>query len=174
MHRVRPEERVDDIVPYGETNMNRQEDVLHQVVRIAQSGRDFFVEAYPGVVDAEVRTTFAYIAEVKSRLLADLTPWLAANSNSSQPELSADSADHISPAAIVAKTYADARKTFRGDAPAAGAAALGFGEEQLLRLVGRAFEQSGAPALKQLLKSYHPQLVICREAMLRLRARQAA
>ena len=150
--------------------MNRHEDVLHQVARIARSGRDFFVEAYPGVVDAEVRTTFAYIAEVKSRLLADLAPWLTLGIDSSDPV----SDDHISPAAIVAKTYADARKTFRGDAPAASAAALSFGEEQLLRLLGRAFEQTENQSLKQLLKSYHPQLVISREAMLRLRARQAA
>jgi hypothetical protein len=150
--------------------MDRKEDVLHQVARIAHSGRDFFVEAYPGVVDAEVRTTFAYIAEVKSRLLADLEPWLTSAMESSSPALD----DHISPAAIVAKTYADARKTFRGDAPAASAAALSFGEEQLLRLLGRAFEQSDHAALKQLLKSYHPQLVISREAMLRLRARRAA
>ena len=150
--------------------MNRKEDVLHQVARIARSGRDFFVGVYPGVVDAEVRTTFAYIAEVKSRLLADLAPWLTSGMESSSPALD----DHISPAAIVAKTYADARKTFRGDAPAASATALSFGEEQLLRLLGRAFEQSDHAALKQLLKSYHPQLVISREAMLRLRARRAA
>ena len=150
--------------------MNRQEDVLHQVARIARSGRDFFVEVYPGVVDAEVRTTFAYIAEVKSRLLTDLVPWLTSGMDSSNPV----SDDHISPAAIVAKTYADARKTFRGDAPAASATALSFGEEQLLRLLGRAFEQTENQTLKQLLKSYHPQLVISREAMLRLRARQAA
>ena len=149
--------------------MNRQEDVLHQVVRIADSGREFFVGVYAGVVDAEVRTTFAYIAEVKTRLLADLAPWLTPAVGSWQ-----DPADHISPAAIVAKTYADARKTFRGDAPAASAAALSFGEDQLLRLLGRAFEQSENATLKQLLKSYHPQLVISREAMLRLRARQAA
>jgi hypothetical protein len=153
--------------------MNRQEDVLHQVARIASSGRDFFVEAYPGVIDAEVRTTFAYIAEVKNRLLADLNPWLATATDLSRPEPEG-SGNHISPAAIVAKTYADTRKTFRGDAPAASGAALSFCEEQLLRLLSRAFEQSDAQALKQLLKSYHPQLVISREAMLRLRARQAA
>jgi hypothetical protein len=150
--------------------MHRHEDVLHQVARIARSGRDFFVEVYPGVVDAEVRTTFAYIAEVKNRLLADVTPWLTAGADS----MGEDTGDHISPAAIVAKTYSDTRKTFRGDAPAASASALSFGEEQLLRLLGRAFEQSNVPTLKQLLKSYHPQLVISREAMWRLRARQAA
>jgi len=153
--------------------MNRQEDVLHQVARIARSGRDFFLEVYSGIVDAEVRTTFAHIAEVKNRLLTDLMPWLTPPLESSNPP-AGDSADHISPAAIVAKAYADARKTFRGDAPAASAAALGFGEEQLLRLLGRAFEQAENQSLKQLLKSYHPQLVISREAMSRLRARQVA
>ena len=153
--------------------MNRQEDVLHQVARITRSGRDFFVGIYPGVVDAEVRATFSYIAEVKNRLLADLAPWLTPPLDSTNPAAE-DPADHISPATIVAKTYADARQTFRGAAPAASAATLGFGEEQLLRLLARAFEQSEPRALKQILKSYHPQLVICREAMLRLRARQAA
>ena len=153
--------------------MNRQEDVLHQVAQIARSGRDLFVEVYPGVVDADVRTTFAYIAEVKNRLLTDLVPWLMPPLEAVKPA-PGDCGDHISPAAIVAETYADARKTFRGDAPAASAAALGFGEEQLLRLLGRAFEQTQNKSLKQLLKSYHPQLVISREAILRLRARQAA
>jgi len=153
--------------------MNRQEDVLHQVARIARSGRDFFVEVYPGVIDPEVRTTFSYIAEVKERLLTDLLPWLTPPLEASIPP-PGDSADHISPAATVAKAYADARKTFRGAAPAASAAALAFGEEQLLRLLGRAFEQAENQSLKQLLKSYHPQLVICREAMSRLRARQVA
>lgn len=151
--------------------MNRQEDVLHQVARIARSGRDFFVEVCPGVVDAEVRTTFVYIAEVKDRLLTDLMPWLTPPLESSPP---GDSADHISPAATVAKAYADARKTFRGDAPAASAAALILGEEQFLRLLERAFEQAENQSLKQLLKSYHPQLVIGREAMTRLRARLVA
>ena len=153
--------------------MNRHEDVLHQVARIARSGRAFFVGVYPGVADAEVRTTFAYIAEVKNRLLADLAPWLAPNLDSPVAG-SEDRADRISPAALLAKAYADARKTFRGDSPAASAATLSFGEDQLLRLLERAFEQSDDATLKQLLKSYHPQLVISREAMLRLRARQAA
>ena len=150
--------------------MNRHEDVLQQVARIARSGRDFFVAMYPNVVDAEVRMTFAYIAEVKNRLLTDLTPWLTAGVDLAKE----DPADHISPAAIMAKTYADTRKAFSGGNPAAGAAALSFGEEQLTRLLERAFEQSSSPPLKQVLKSYHPQLVICREAMRRLRARQAA
>jgi hypothetical protein len=155
--------------------MHRHEDVLHQVAHMARSGRDFFSAVSTNIADAEVRTTFAYIAEVKSRLLTDLTPWLKADADSTRLDpATEDSAEHISPAAIVAKTYSDMRKTFRGNAPAASAAALSFGEEQLLRLLGRAFEQSDAPALKQLLKSYHPQLVICREAMSRLRARQAA
>ncbi len=153
--------------------MHRQEDILHQVACIARSGRDFFVQVHPGIVDPEVRTTFAYIAEVKDRLLTDLLPWLTpALEPSSTP--AQDSDDRISPAVIVAKAYGDARKMFRGDAPAASAAALIFGEEQLLRLFERAFEQAENEALKQLLKSYHPQLVISREAMTRLRARLVA
>ena len=83
--------------------MNLQEVVLHQVARIARSGRDFFVGVYPGVVDAEVRRTFAYVAEVKSRLLADLAPWVKPSPDSYSPG-SEDPAANISPAAIVAKT----------------------------------------------------------------------
>jgi hypothetical protein len=148
--------------------MNSHEDLLQQIARIARSSRDFFVDVYPGVTDAEVRTAFAYISEVKSRLLEDLAPWM--------PPAAAtiEAIDHISPAAIVEKMYADARKNFRGTAPAASAGALSVGEEQLLRLLERAFVGSSAINLKELLKSYYPQLVICREAMSRLHARLAA
>jgi len=146
--------------------MDRREDVLQQIARIARSSRDFFVAVYPGVNDAEIRTAFAYIGEVKTQLLADLAPWV--------PQTEPDQADPISPAAIVAKMYTDAHKAFRHNVPAASASALSFGEEQLLRLLERAFEESCVPALNEVLKSYHPQLVICREAMWRLHARQAA
>ena len=148
--------------------MNRHEDILQQIDRIARSSHDFFVDVYPGVTDAEVRTAFAYIAEVKSRLLQDLAPWMLPT-----PQRG-DATDHISPATVVEKMYADARRNFRGSAPAASAGALSVGEEQLLRLMERAFTDSSVVALKELLKSYYPQLVICREAMSRLHARMAA
>ncbi len=148
--------------------MNRHEDLLQQIARMARSSHDFYVDVYPGVTDAEIRTAFAYISEVKSRLLADLTPWMPPKAALSDP------ADHISPATVVEKMYADARRNFRGTAPAASAGALSFGEEQLLRLLERAFTGTTNATLKDLLKSYYPQLVICREAMSRLHARMAA
>jgi hypothetical protein len=156
------------IVPYGGKNMNRQEDLLQQITRIARSSHGFFVDVYPGVTDAEVRTAFAYISEVKGRLLQDLAPWMPPAATSTDPT------DHISPATVVEKMYADARRNFRGATPAASAGALSVGEEQLLRLLERAFAGSSASILKNLLKSYYPQLVICREAMSRLHARLAA
>ncbi|MDR3386084.1 MAG: hypothetical protein P4L92_03455 [Rudaea sp.] len=148
--------------------MNRHEDLLQQIARIARASHDFFVDVYPGVTDAEVRTAFAYISEIKSRLVADLEPWLAPTA------ANGGMGDHISPASVVEKMYADVRRNFRGNQPAASAAALGFGEEQLLRLTERAFSDASVSSLRELLKSYYPQLVICREAMFRLRARQAA
>ncbi len=123
---------------------------------------------YPGVTDAEVRTAFAYISEVKNRLVEDLAPWMPARATLSDPT------DHISPATVVEKMYADARRNFRGSTPAASAGALSFGEEQLLRLLERTFTSTTNLTLKDLLKSYYPQLVICREAMSRLHARLAA
>ena len=148
--------------------MNHQDDLLQQIARIARSSHDFFVEVYPGVIDAEVRTTFAYVSEVKIRLLEDLAPWMLPAAAGNGP------ADHISPATIVEKMYDHARETFRGASPAASAGALSIGEEQLLRLLERAFAGSSNGPLKDLLKSYYPQLMICREAMSRLHARLAA
>jgi len=145
--------------------MNSNEQVLQNMARIAQSGRDFFTDIYPRVLSSEVRTAFAYVADVKSRLLRDLAPWV--------PHIER-SEDRTSPAATVEKMYDDARKAFRGDVPAPVAHALGFGEAQLCKLLQRAFDESDSPALKQMLKSYYAELLICRQAMWRLHARLAA
>jgi hypothetical protein len=157
-------------------NMKSHDDVLQQIVRIARSSRGFFVEMYPRVTDSDVRTAFGYIVDVKSQLLVELAPWApqAAHDQAGSDHSDSALADRTSPAAVVEKMYADARKNFRGEAPATCANALSFGEEQLLKLTERAFEESHVPALKELLKSYYGQLVICREAMLRLHARLAA
>ena len=152
--------------------MKSHDDVLQQIVRIAQSGRDFFVQMYPRVTDPEERTAFTYISEVKSQLLTDLAPWVPTIAQNPVGSVDQPSVEHASPAAIIEKMYAEARKHFRGEAP--GANALRFGEEQLIRLVERAFEESSVPALKEILKSYYGQLVICREAMWRLQLRLAA
>jgi hypothetical protein len=160
--------------------MNRHEDILQQINRIARCSRKFFVETYPGVRDAEVRTAFAYLSEVKGQLIAELAPWLPeagakpGHDESDQSGSDGSSADRTSPAAIVEKMYADVHRNFRSDAPAMSANALSFGEEQLLRLVERAFEGSPVSAQKRLLKSYYSQLIICREAMWRLHSRLAA
>lgn len=146
--------------------MKRHEDILHQVVRIVESGHDFFVEAYAGLKDPEIRTAFSYISDVKSQLLADLSPWVS-------PAHPANG-DPASPTVAVERIYADARKNFHGSRLEASANELGFGEAQLLRLVERAYELSDDMKLKRLLKAYYPQIVICREAMWRLSARLAA
>lgn len=152
--------------------MKSHEDVLQQIVRIAQSGRDFFVQMYPRVTDPEERMAFTYISEVKNQLLVDLAPWVPKVESKSAASAALPLAERTSPAAIVEKLYVEARKNFRGEA--AGANALRFAEEQLIRLVERAFEESSVPALKEILKSYYGQLVICREAMWRLQLRLAA
>jgi hypothetical protein len=51
---------------------------------------------------------------------------------------------------------------------------LDIGEQQLIRLVERAFETSQSPVLRKLLKAHYPALVVCREAMSRLSARKVA
>ena len=70
--------------------------------------------------------------------------------------------------------YADAHKAFRSDVPANVANSLGFAEAQLCKLLQRAFDEAETPALKQVLKSYYAELLICRQAMWRLHARLAA
>jgi len=146
--------------------MNTNEQVLQNMARIARSGREFFAEVYPRVLSPEVRQAFAYITDVKSRLLRDLQPWV--------PEIHASGDDRTSPAAMVEKMYADARRQFRTDVPANVANALGFAEAQLCKLLQRAFDEADSPALKQVLKSYYAELLICRQAMWRLHARLAA
>lgn len=146
--------------------MKSNEQVLQNMMRIARSGRDFFAEVYPRVNDPEVRMALSYVSDVKSRLLNDLGAWVR------QP--AADSDDRTSPAAMVERMYADARRNFRGDAPADVGNALSVGEVQLCRLLERAFEEADSPGLKRLLKSYYAELMLCRQAMWRLQARRAA
>jgi hypothetical protein len=45
--------------------MNREEDLLQQIVSIASVGRDFFVEMKSRVADSEVRAAFDYISDVR-------------------------------------------------------------------------------------------------------------
>jgi len=146
--------------------MNSNEQVLQNMARIAQSGREFFAEVYPRVLSPEVRQAFVYICDVKSRLLRDLQPWV--------PRIEPADGDRTSPAAMVEKMYGDARASFRTDVPATVANALGFAEAQLCKLLQRAFDEADSPALRQMLKSYYAELLICRQAMWRLHARLAA
>ena len=148
--------------------MNHVEDLLLQIARIARSGRDFFVAAEPRINDAEIRMAFEYIGQVKGRLAADLAPFVA-RTQTAQPT----PAPSVSAAANIEKMYRDIGAALPR-VNRVNANALASSEEHLLRLVERAFETSQNAKLKELLKLYYPQLVICREAMTRLRARQAA
>ena len=146
--------------------MKNTEQVLQNMIRIARSGREFFRAIYPRVTDPEVRMAFTYVTDVKSRLIDDLSPWV--------PSVEDDTADRTSPAALVEQAYAEARRNFRGAAPAETGNALSAGEAQLCRLCERAFEETEVPALKRLLKAYYSDLMLCRQAMWRLQARRAA
>lgn len=146
--------------------MKSNEQVLQNMIRIARSGRDFFAHIYPRVNDPEVRMALAYVTDVKNRFLNDLSAWA--------PQPPADSEDRTSPAAMVEKMYADARRNFRGAAPAETGNALSVGEVQLCRLLERAYEEADSPGLRRLLKSYYAELMLCRQAMWRLQARRAA
>ncbi|HZP64896.1 MAG TPA: hypothetical protein VFB32_01185 [Rudaea sp.] len=147
--------------------VRQHEDVLRHVVRVAQAGRDFFAEAGPRIGDPDVRSAFSYICDVKTQLVADLKPW-------AHPGTEPASNDGTSPSEVLDKLYADALEHFRPQAPGAVANALSFGEDQLIKLLERAFEEARSPALQEVLKSYYSQLVICRQAMWRLHARAAA
>ncbi|HET7065281.1 MAG TPA: hypothetical protein VFI49_13500 [Rudaea sp.] len=141
------------------------EQTLQDIVRVAQSGRDFFVDIGSRAVEREVRETFAYVADVKKRLIESLAAWTPA------PPPSRRASGIV---AAVEKLYRDVRHHFRGDAPASVAHALTFGEDQLIKLTERAFEGTRVPALRQLLKSYYSELSICQQAMSRLRTHLAA
>ena len=148
--------------------MNSLDGLLQQTLRIARASRDFFVFAEPAMKDSEVRMAFEYIGQVKGKLASDLEPYVAANDGQAVGAT-------LSPASSVEKIYQDLRTSVRSSGVSAAAArTLAAGEEQLVRLVERAFEQATNATLKDMLKAYYPQLVICREAMARLRARQAA
>jgi hypothetical protein len=115
--------------------------------------------------DGEVREAFAYVADVKKRLIDSLAAWTPPAPSNAQGS---------SIVAAVEKLYLDARQHFHGDAPASVAHALTFGEEQLLGLIEHAFAGTRVPALRELLKSYYSELSICQQAMSRLQTRQAA
>jgi len=141
------------------------EQTLQDIVRVAQSGHELFVDMGSRAAEGEVREAFAYLAGVKKRLIESLAAW-------TPPAPSDRSASAI--VAAVEKLYEDVRRHFRSDAPASVAHALTIGEDQLIRLTERAFEGTRVPALRQLLKSYYSELSICQQAMSRLRTRLAA
>jgi uncharacterized protein (TIGR02284 family) len=145
--------------------MNREEDLLQQIVRIASIGRDFFVEMKPRVADSEVHAAFEYIADVKSRFVLDITPWAPSGGGENH---------HVSAAASAERIYVDLKRTFDGAQPQLSAGLLDIGEQQLMRLVERAFEVAKSPVLRKLLKAHYPSLVVCREAMARLSSRKVA
>jgi len=138
---------------------------LQDIVRVAQTGRDLFVELGSRTGEGEVRDAFAYVADVKRRLIENLSAWT--------PPVSSDSRASAT-ALAVQRLYEDVRQHFRSDAPASVAHALTFAEDRLIRLIERAFEGTRVPALRQLLKSYYSELSICQQAMSRLRTRLAA
>jgi len=146
--------------------MNRQEDVLNQILRIVRSGNDFYVDVYPRIVEAEERTAFAYISDVKQRFLADLRALVTR-------EIDAGS-EHISPAALAERLYATVRGKFHGRSPAQCANALKFAEDELVRLMERAFEDSGDGRVRDMLKAHYRQVATCRDVLTRLHLRFVA
>lgn len=135
---------------------------LQDIVRVAQSGHAFFVDIGSRASDGEVREAFAYVADVKKRLIDSLATW-------TPPLPSGGRSSSI--VVAVEKLYADVRRHFRSDTPQLVAHALAFGEDRLVKLTERAFEGTRVPALRQLLKSYYSELLICQQAMSRLRTR---
>ena len=141
------------------------EQALQDIVRVAQSGRDLFLDLGTRASEGDVREAFGYVADVKKRLIESLATWTPLAPADRRP---------CATVAAVEKLYGDVRGHFNGEAPASVAHALTFGEDQLLKLTERAFEGTRIPALRQLLKSYYSELSICQQAMSRLRTRLAA
>ena len=146
--------------------MNGQEDLLNQITRIVRSGNNFYVDVYPRVNEPEERTAFAYISDVKQRFLSELRVHLR-----SEPE---SGGDHISPASLVERLYATVRKRFHGSSPKQFANALKFVEDELLRLMERAFDASSDCRVREILKAHYRQAVACRDVLVRLHLRLVA
>jgi uncharacterized protein (TIGR02284 family) len=144
--------------------MQREEDLLQQIVRIAGIGRDFFIEARKRITDSEISAAFEYIGDVKSRFVQDLAPLVPAGSHD----------HHVSAANSAERIYLDLKRSFDPRQPQRSAGLLDIGEQQLMRLVERTFEATQSSALRNLLKAHYPALVVCREAMTRLSARRVA
>ena len=148
--------------------MNNLDDVLQQIRRIAQASRDFCAFAERTIANGEVHTAFEYIGQVKDKLAREMSGYVA-------PSAMVAAEASVSAASSAEKVYRDLRAgVSAAGISAATAKTLAAGEEQLVRLCERAFELARTSDLKETLKAFYPQLVICREAMLRLRARQAA
>lgn len=145
--------------------MEREQDLLQQIVRIASVGRDFFVEMQGRIRDREVRAAFEYIADIKNRFVLELMPWVPAGTSENH---------HVSAAASAERIYVDLKRTFDGARPQSSAGLLDIGEQHLMRLVERSFEAAKSPLLRDLLKAHYPELVVCREAMSRLSTRKVA
>lgn len=138
---------------------------LQDIIAVARSGREFLVDIGSRTSEGDIRDAFAYVADFKKRLIDSLATW-------APPAPAGAPASTIVGAAE--KLYRDARQQFDGGGPASVAHALAFGEDQLLELIEHAFAGTRVPALRQLLKSYYPELSICQQAMSRLRTRLAA
>src|SRR5262249_22054691 len=149
----------------GDT-MNHEEDLLQQIVRIANISRAFFVEMKPRVHDGDVRAAFKYVSDVKNRFTLDLAPWA--------PACKVDDSYHVSVASRVERVYIGLKRSFDGARPQASAGLLDMGERELLRLVERLLEVAESPVLCSLLRAHYPALLVCREAMSRLREKIVA
>jgi uncharacterized protein (TIGR02284 family) len=140
--------------------------MLDQIMRIVRSGNDFYVAVYAQVKEPEERTAFAYMSDVKQRFLAELRVYLRR-----EPE---SGGEHISPASLVERLYATVRARFNGNSPRQFANALKFAEDELLRLMERAFEESSDGRVRQILKAHYRQAVVCRDVLGRLHLRLVA
>jgi len=143
--------------------MDREHDLLLESMHIARVSRDFFVDVLPEIDDVEVRTAFKYVVATKCKFIYDIAPYL--------PETDSSGA-YLSAAMSVEKIYVGLRRTFYAAAPEMSAGLLCIGEEQLVRSVERLFACARALVVKKILKAHYPSLLVCREAMSRLRARQ--
>ena len=146
--------------------MSDTEQSLQDLCRMARSGQAFFAQTGPRASEDEVRAAFAYVADVKQRLVDSLSSWT--------PPPPKNDGRRNATVAIVETLYADASRTFRPETPASVAPALTFAEDELLKLTESTYEGTRVPALRQLLKEYYAEISICRQTMSRLQARLAA
>ncbi|WP_101926948.1 MULTISPECIES: PA2169 family four-helix-bundle protein [Luteimonas] len=142
---------------------NKTTHTLNDLISIARDGKDFYEEAAQKVEDTELRTLFARIATVKTRIVSDLSA--AVQAAGGTPETSGTMVGSMQ------QMYGKIRATF-GDKEYGYVAELEESEDRLLEAFDEAARDSDTPpAARDVVVRLMPEVRECHDVM---RARKLA